>query len=114
MLISFDLDDTLICYGDGFLHEPRLPFYLRWLVHDEPLRFGARTLMRQLRERGCDIWIYTTSYRSPSEVSRWLRLHGICVSKVINQILHERHNLICFIHNGTNQPHVLVTVPSAV
>lgn len=92
MRISFDLDDTLICYGDGFPCEPRLPLYWRWLVKDEPLRQGARTLMRQLCQRGCEIWIYTTSYRSPGGVAWWLRLHGIRVGKVINQFIHERHN----------------------
>ena len=92
MRISFDLDDTLICYGDGLPYEPRLPFLLRQLVHDEPLRLGARALMRQLRERGCEIWIYTTSYRHPGAVARWLRCHGIRVGKVINQTIHERHN----------------------
>ena len=41
MRISFDLDDTLICYEAGVASEPRLPWYLRLFISDEPLRLGA-------------------------------------------------------------------------
>lgn len=92
MRVSFDLDDTLVCYGREFPHEPRLPFFLRLLVHDEPLRLGSRELMQALRKRGCEIWVYTTSYRSPRLIARWLRCHGIRADGVINQTIHEQHN----------------------
>src|SRR4051812_30075083 len=91
MRISFDLDDTLICYQDGIPQEPRLHWLWRLFVHDEPLRQGARALLRELRGLGCDLWIYTTSYRHPGAVWRWLWLHGIRVTKVINQDLHDKH-----------------------
>jgi hypothetical protein len=92
MRISFDLDDTLICYGAGVRCEPRLPFYWRWLVHDEPLRHGTRALVQQLRARGCEIWVYTTSQRSRLAVACWLWGHGIRVSGVINDFVHRRYN----------------------
>jgi hypothetical protein len=91
MRISFDLDDTLICYQPGVAQEPRLPWHLRWLVHDEPLRRGARALMRHLHAVGWELWVYTTSYRSPLTVRLWLYLHGVRVARVINQDIHERH-----------------------
>jgi hypothetical protein len=91
MRISFDLDDTLICYHPHVPCEPRLRLPWRWLVHDEPLRAGARALMQTLRQRGCELWIYTTSYRDPTTVRWWLWLHGIAVARVINQDLHDRH-----------------------
>ncbi len=91
MRISFDLDDTLICYQPYVPREPALPWYLRLVVDDEPLRLGARTLMQNLRERGWDIWIYTTSNRAPAAVRRWLRYHGVCIAGVINQDLHDAH-----------------------
>jgi phosphoserine phosphatase len=64
MRISFDLDDTLICLREGAAHEPRLPWPWRMLVRDEPLRLGARRLLQDLRGRGHDVWIHTTSHRS--------------------------------------------------
>lgn len=89
MRISFDLDETIICYGDSVPLEPRLPWYWRLLVHDEPLRQGTCQLVRQLQSRGWEVWIYTTSHRRPDAVRRWLRCHGIQVAGVINQDLHE-------------------------
>lgn len=89
MKISFDLDDTLICYHEGALHEPRLPWYWRLLAGHEPLRQGAVKLMRALEARGWEIWVYTTSYRDPWSVWCWLRCHGISVARVINQAVHD-------------------------
>jgi hypothetical protein len=89
MRISFDLDDTLICYQRSVPCEPRLPWYLKWLGGDEPLRLGARALLSELRERGWELWIYTTSYRDPTSVRLWLRCHGVRVAGVINQHVHE-------------------------
>src|SRR5688500_3617191 len=81
--ISFDLDDTLICYGDGVDCEPRLPWLLRLFVRDEPLRRGARRLLRELDDRGHEVWVYTTSHRGAQAVRRWLRAHGVRVARVV-------------------------------
>lgn len=89
MRISFDLDETIICYGESVPQEPRLPWYLRLLVRDEPLRQGTRQLVHDLLSRGWEVWIYTTSFRRPAAVERWLRCHGIRVAGVINQDVHE-------------------------
>lgn len=89
MRISFDLDDTLICRGGYVPNEPPLPLMVRWLVADEPLRLGTRVLMKELWTRGWEPWIYTTSYRRPAQVRRWLRFHGVSVAGVINQDSHE-------------------------
>jgi len=89
MRISFDLDDTLICFQTGVPQERRLPWYLRWLTRDEPLRLGTVDLMRELRRRGWEVWIYTTSNRRPAAVRRWLRFHGIRIDGFINQ---DNHN----------------------
>src|SRR5262245_25677067 len=79
MRISFDLDDTLICYGAGIPCEPRPPWYKRVLTTGEPLRYGARALMGALRSRGCELWVYTTSHRRPRSVKLWLRSYGVRV-----------------------------------
>lgn len=90
MRISFDLDDTLICYRADAPCEPRPPWLRRVLAPREPLRLGARSLVQALRERGWEVWVYTTSHRSPASVRRWLRSYGIRVARVINQEVHDR------------------------
>jgi hypothetical protein len=91
MRISFDLDDTLVCYRAGVLQELRLGWLLRLLTHDEPLRLGTPELMRQLRQRGWEVWVYTTSHRRPAAVRRWFRWHGVHVDGIVNQDVHDWH-----------------------
>src|SRR5690242_19329468 len=91
MRISFDLDDTLICYDPAVPCEnSRVPWLLRhWFK--EPLREGAVALMRDLATRGCRICVFTTSYRSPRQVKWWLRFYGVHVETVINQQAYRKH-----------------------
>jgi hypothetical protein len=91
MRISFDLDDTLICSQPDVPREPALPWWLRWLTSGEPLRHGARALLRELRAAGWEVWIYTTSFRDPHSVWLWLACHGVWVGRVINQTVHDQH-----------------------
>lgn len=91
MRISFDLDDTLICYGAGVPAEPVPSWFRRILAPSEPLRRGARDLMRQLQSRGWELWVYTTSHRSPRSIRRWLRSYGIRVADAINQDIHNEY-----------------------
>ena len=97
MRISFDLDDTLICYGGVTACEPRLWWPLRLVIRDEPLRAGASRLARALCERGHELWVYTTSHRSPRFVKVWLRLHGVQIHRVINGVEHNK----CFGQGST-------------
>ena len=90
MRIAFDLDGTLV--PDGRRLEPGIdrPSILSRLCFRERLRRGTKELLRELQSQGHEIWIYTTSLRSPAYV-RWLfRLSGAPVSRVINQ---QRHRL---------------------
>lgn len=91
MRISFDLDDTLICYQPGAAHEPPLRWHWGLLGGNEPLRRGAIDLTRRLRDAGWEVWVYTTSYRNPRGVRRWLWCHGVRVGRVINQDVHDRY-----------------------
>jgi hypothetical protein len=93
MRVSFDLDDTLVCPTLDAPAEPgRLPAsFHRWLA--EPLRRGTRSLMHELRRRGCSVWIYTTSGRTPFRIHLWLFLHGIRVDGVVNSDRHRQEML---------------------
>jgi hypothetical protein len=86
--ISFDVDDTLVCDASV----PVEPRGSRWrrLRYPEDLRRGARDLMRALIARRDEIWIYTTSYRSPFYVRGWFRSLRIPISGVVNHYRHDR------------------------
>lgn len=90
MCISFDIDDTVVCRGVVFAAESgRLPrFFLRRFC--EPLRVGTRSLVNELRRRGCRVWIYTTSGRTPFQIRLWLFLHGIRIEGIVNDERHRR------------------------
>jgi hypothetical protein len=89
MRISFDVDDTLVCYDPAVPAEQVVPWWCRpWFT--EPLRHGTRGLMKKLQSGGCDIWIYTTSYRSPSYLRNWFWSLGVRLGGVVNQHRHER------------------------
>lgn len=83
MHISFDLDSTLIPHGDEFLSEPRFWVY-QWLGL-EKIRKGTPKLMTILRKNGCQIHIYSTSYRSKMKIRLTFALYGIRINKIVNQ-----------------------------
>lgn len=99
--VSFDIDDTLACHPcHSAAEKNRLPAVIhRWL--GEPLRVGTRALIRELRRRGCSIWIYTSSGRTPFYIRRWLLLHGIHIDGVVNS---ERHRHGLAVHGFSNAP----------
>lgn len=88
MRISFDIDDTIVC-GDGTPCEHFTPWWARsW--YPERMREGTRDLLRELRRRGHELWIYTSSFRSPVYLWTWFRVTGIPVWGVVNGDRHER------------------------
>ena len=90
MRISFDLDDTLfVAEEDGFSLEPELKFPLN-RIYKERLRAGTVRLMQQLRELGCEIWVYTTSFRSPFYIRSLFRCYGIRIDEIVNGARHEK------------------------
>ncbi|NDY71876.1 hypothetical protein DO021_07395 [Desulfobacter hydrogenophilus] len=89
-LITFDLDDTLICWQPEIPTEYlTLPWHHKWL-NIEPLRYGTVHLFKQLRNYGWQIGIYTTSHRKPKYIKRLFNLHGLKLDLVINQDRHEK------------------------
>ena len=90
MRISFDLDETLVCRQTPVLvEEGRWTSFLH-LWSGEPLRRGTAALVHQLKERGCSVWIYTSSARPAFRIRLWLRLHGVRVDGVINEEKHRQ------------------------
>ncbi len=89
MRIAFDLDMTLIAWGDMFPLETTVPFALLRPWFNEPLRRGTRQLMRTLQWQGHDLWIYTTSGRDPTYLRLWFLILGVRIGGVVNYHRHE-------------------------
>src|SRR4051794_26891763 len=90
MRISFDVDDTLVCRPSyAPVERGWLPAFIQG-PFVEPLRFGTRELVRELRRRGCQVWIYTSSCRSPFYIRLWLFLYGICIDGIVNDDIHRQ------------------------
>ena len=90
MRISFDLDDTLfVAEEDGFSLEPPLKFPWNRLFQ-ERLRKWTLDLMRRLREADCEIWVYTTSFRSPFYIRSLFQHYGIRLDDIVNGARHEK------------------------
>lgn len=93
MRIAFDLDNTLVpCGKADFAVErtaprPLCPLARLWL--GDGLRCGARALLHELRRQGHEIWIYTTSSRSPLTLRLWFLLQGIPLGGVVNWRRHD-------------------------
>jgi hypothetical protein len=86
--ISFDVDDTLVCDSSVPVEPPASRWKRLW--YPENLRRGTRDLMRALLDRRHEVWIYTTSYRSPSYLRGWFRSFRISIAGVVNQDRHDR------------------------
>lgn len=92
MRIAFDLDDTLIPGRIPFAVEPLPRGWWRRRLCIEPLRLGTVALFNELWDRKHEVWIYTTSFRSPRSVRRMFRGYGTRVARVINGDVH-RHRI---------------------
>ncbi len=90
MRLAFDLDNTLIPCGHQFPVEKPLGRFWARLLHPEPLRHGTKELADYCRQRGWEVWVYTTSYRSVWRIRRLFWLHGIRLDGVVNQPRHIR------------------------
>lgn len=82
MIISFDIDNTLIPYGNEFDVEPKPS--LHGVFGGEQIRHGTVSLFRDLEQRGHTIWLYTTSYRSRWNLRKSFLMYGLWPQKIIN------------------------------
>jgi hypothetical protein len=88
MRIAFDLDGTLIPGPDSPMALERLGALARAVWH-EPIRAGAPALLRGLSAHGHEVWLYTTSLRSPTRMRLWFACFGVRLGGVVNQAKHR-------------------------
>ncbi|MFK5976516.1 MAG: hypothetical protein QM493_08420 [Sulfurovum sp.] len=82
MKISFDIDDTLILYNKGDYASDRL-------LNGEYLRDGTIFLLKELAKKH-ELWIYTSSFRTPFLLKFYFWLKGVKIKRVINQDIHNK------------------------
>ncbi|WP_316632762.1 hypothetical protein [uncultured Flavobacterium sp.] len=87
MIISFDLDDTLISKSKFKLEKTN---FLQRLLGIECLRKGTIDLFKDLKKQKHKIYIYTTSYRNSIRIKWMFYSYGISVDYVINQQKHQK------------------------
>lgn len=82
MIISFDIDNTLIPYSGEFPLEPGN--ILTYLLGVERIRQGTVDLFKILQGQGHKIQIYTTSFRSQFYLWKTFAAYGLFVDRIIN------------------------------
>jgi hypothetical protein len=87
MRIAFDLDGTLIPASGSPMQIERLGLFSR-AISREPVRAGTPNLLSELRRRGHEVWIYTTSFRRPMRLQIWFASFGVRLDGIVNQARH--------------------------
>lgn len=85
--ISFDLDEVLFVSPETHKTEPKLPFPLN-KIFIERIRFGAPKLINELQNRGYEVWVYTSSFRTERYIKCLFRCYGVKFNEIVNA---ERH-----------------------
>ena len=88
MRVSFDLDDVLFVSPDSYETEPAPGFPLNRMFPDR-LRKGTPELIHALQERGYEVWIYTSSYRTETYLRALFRAYGIRFDSIVNAQRHK-------------------------
>ena len=86
MIISFDLDDTLI----SVIFDTEKQSIIQKILGLEKIRYGTIELFKKLKSEGHIIYIYTTSFRSLIKIKLTFLTYGTSVKKVINQEVHNQ------------------------
>lgn len=87
MRVSFDLDEVLFVSPQTHQVEPPLPFPLDRL-YPERLRLGTPALIRALQAMDCEVWVYTSSFRTERYIRSLFRHYGVRFDGIVNG---ERH-----------------------
>lgn len=89
MIISFDIDNTLIPYSDEFEVEDKK--LVSKILRAEHIRKGTINLFKELENKGHSIWIYTTSFRSIFNIKRTFKSYGLNPVRIINESINQEH-----------------------
>ena len=89
MRISFDLDEVLFVNPATYKIEP-VPGWLHKRLYRERLRAGTVELINELQNRGFEVWIYTSSYRSERYLNLLFGAYGIRFDGIVNAPRHNR------------------------
>lgn len=81
--VSFDLDEVLFVSPSNHLTEPLLPFPLNRFF-PERLRLGTPDLVHELQAMDCEVWVYTSSFRSERYIKTLFRCYGIRFDGIVN------------------------------
>lgn len=87
MKVSFDLDEVLFVSPDNFETEPPLRFPLNKLF-PERLRKGTVELIHELQNRGFEVWVYTSSFRTEVYIAALFRHYNIHFDQIVNGYRH--------------------------
>ena len=88
MIISFDLDDTLIPGVKSFETERQTRF--QKICGVEKIRLGTAFLIKTLQSQGHKVFVYTTSLRTTQKIRTSFFTYGIRFNKIINQMTHQQ------------------------
>ena len=89
MRVSFDLDEVLFVNPATHKTEPALRFPFN-KFYIERLRQGTPELIRELKKRDIEVWVYTSSFRPESYIRNLFRHYGIRFDGIINGDRHIR------------------------
>lgn len=89
MRVSFDLDEVLFVSPQTHKTEKELPFPLN-KIFIERLRLGTPDLIRMLHDEGCEVWVYTSSFRSERYIKTLFRFYHVKFDGIVNGDRHLR------------------------
>ena len=84
MVVSFDIDDTLVSADPQFAREKYT--LVCKLAGAEKLRKGTIKLFKELKASDHEIYIYTTSHRSPFSLRKTFFTYGLKPNRFINGV----------------------------
>ena len=89
MVISFDLDEVLLCEKeDECVQAPVIPFANK--LFPKALRLNANALINKVQDMGFDVWVYTGEYYSPFYINLMFLFYGIRKCHSINGLNEKR------------------------
>ena len=113
MRVSFDLDEVLFVSPNTHKTEKALRFPFN-KIFKERLRLGAPDLIKRLHERGIEVWVYTSSFRSERYIRGLFRCYGVKFDGIVNGQRHlkevQRNNRETLPQKLPNRYHISLHV----